>query len=158
MNTLNASGLVSLFAQNDGDAVGAGLLAGLAAYIAVVFVIFIITAIGKWKVFEKAGQPGWAAIIPLYDFYVTTQIAKKEILWFILFLVGIFCFPISIVAVVAIVVVNLEVATKFGKGAGYGLGLSFLPFIFYPLLGFGDARYSGGKKKRASDVDEDDNW
>jgi hypothetical protein len=119
------------------------------------FVVVIIASL--WKVFEKAGQPGWAAIIPIYNVYILTcEIAKKEIVWFILFLV-------PFVNIVASVLVSIEVAKKFGKSELFGVGLAFLGFIFYPMLAFGDAQYqggssSGGKKKygRSNDDYEDD--
>jgi len=103
-----------------------------------------------WKVFEKAGQPGWAAIVPIYNGYVLTcEIAKKEILWFILMF-------IPFVGIIASIMVSLEVARKFGKSDGFGIGLAFLPFIFYPMLAFGDAQYQGRGKRRSRD--EDENW
>lgn len=103
-------------------------------YIAMIVVIIA----GMWKVFEKAGQPGWAAIVPFYNLYVLTcNIAKKEILWFILFF-------IPLVNLVAAIIVSIEVAKKFGKTELFGVGLALLGFIFYPMLGFGDARYEGG--------------
>ena len=86
--------------------------------------------------FAKAGQPGWAAIIPIYQNYVQTQIAGKEILWFILCI-------IPCTAPIGLIVVFIGIAERFGKGAGYGLGLFFLAPIFWPMLGFGDARYLG---------------
>ena len=156
VNILNASGLVSLFAQQDNDF--AGILAAVMTYLVIAFALGIICMVGMWKVFEKAGQPGWAAIVPFYNVYIlTVEIAKKEVLWFILFMVGLFiCGPLMIIAAF---VINLEVANKFGKGAGFGIGLTLLYPIFYPILGFGSARYVGGKKRRSrDDVDEDDNW
>ena len=98
--------------------------------------VLVVIAAGMWKVFEKAGQPGWAAIIPFYNIYVlVTQIARKEMLWFILCI-------IPVVNFVAGFIVTMDVARKFGQGTGFGLGLFFLPFIFYPILGFGSAQYN----------------
>jgi hypothetical protein len=112
--------------------------------------LIVVVIAGMWKTFEKAGQPGWAAIVPIYNAYVLTcEIAKKEILWFILLF-------IPIVGIVASIMVALEVGRKFGKSDGFGIGLAFLPFIFYPMLGFGDAQYQGAGKKRSKD--EDENW
>ncbi len=94
--------------------------------------------VGMWKVFEKAGQPGWAALVPFYNMWIlTTEIAKKEVLWFILLFV-------PCVQYVAIFLIAIGVAEQFGKGTGYGIGLALLPFVFYPLLGFGDDQYQGG--------------
>jgi uncharacterized protein DUF5684 len=98
--------------------------------------VFVVVAAGMWKVFEKAGQPGWAAIIPFYNIYVlTTQIARKEILWFILCL-------IPFVNIVAAIIISIDVARKFGQGTVFGVLLALFPFIFYPILGFGSAQYN----------------
>jgi hypothetical protein len=114
-------------------------------YIALIVVILA----AMWKVFEKAGQPGWAAIVPFYNMYVlVTQIAKKEILWFILLF-------IPLVNIVIAVLVAIEVAKKFGKSELFGVGLAFLGFIFYPILAFGDAQYEGGRGKSSLD---DEKW
>lgn len=120
-------------------------------YICVLMYIALIVVIiaALWKVFEKAGQPGWAAIIPFYNMYVlVTQIAKKEILWFILMF-------IPLVNIVISILVSIEVAKKFGKSELFGVGLALLGFIFYPILAFGDARYEGGRSKLAY---EDEKW
>ena len=97
-------------------------------------VFFIIAAI--WRVFAKAGQPGWAAIIPIYNAYILLKIAGKPGWWLLLFF-------IPLVNIIFAVIVAIEVAKAFGKGTGFGLGLAFLGFIFYPILGFGDAAYQG---------------
>lgn len=97
-------------------------------------VVFIIAAL--WRVFTKAGQPGWAAIVPFYNIYIMLKIAGKPAWWLLLFL-------IPLVNIVIAVLVSIELAKCFGKGTGFGIGLAFLGFIFYPILGFGDATYQG---------------
>ncbi len=96
----------------------------------------ILTITGMWKTFIKAEQPGWASIIPIYNIYILLKIAKKPGWWLILYLIPIINFIIRIV-------VDINIARNFGKGVGFGLGLFFLPFIFYPILGFSDADYIG---------------
>jgi hypothetical protein len=91
---------------------------------------------GCWKVFEKAGQPGWASIVPVYNLYILLQICNKPVWWLVLFL-------IPLVNFIAAILVALALGEKFGKSSGFVAGLIFLPFIFYPLLGFGDDRYQG---------------
>ena len=92
------------------------------------FVVFVVPTIaGMWKLFEKAGKPGWAAIIPFYNMFVLNEIARKEILWFVLTL-------IPCVNIVAMIVICMDVAKHFGKDPIYGVGLALLPFIFFPLL------------------------
>jgi hypothetical protein len=100
------------------------------------FVVFIIASI--WKTFEKADHPGWAAIVPFYNFYIMTLIAKKPSWWIALLL-------IPIVNVVALILLNIEIAKNFGKDTGFGVGLALLGFIFWPILGFGDAVYEGAE-------------
>ncbi len=113
----------------------AGCLGGGLGCVVWLAVVGLVIA-GLWKVFEKAGRPGWEAVIPFYNIYIlTVEIARREILWFILAL-------IPFVNIIAAIVVSIDVARKFGKGTGFGIGLALLPFIFYPMLGFGDARYN----------------
>jgi hypothetical protein len=97
--------------------------------------IFVFGLIAMWKVFVKAGEPGWAAIIPIYNFIVLLRIAGKPWWW-------IFLFIIPIVNLVIFIIVSIDVAKNFGQGVGFGLGLAFLSIIFYPILAFGDARYN----------------
>jgi len=100
--------------------------------------VIVLLVVSMWKVFVKAGRPGWEAIIPIYNMYIlATQIAKLEILWFILTL-------IPIANIVAAIKISLVVAEKFGKSQGFGIGLALLPFVFYPMLAFSDATFQGG--------------
>ncbi len=102
--------------------------------IPLIFTVLIIA--GVWKVFTKAGKPGWAAIIPIYNAVVLLEIAGKPTWWVILYLV-------PIVSLVIAIIVSIAVAENFGKSTGFGIGLAFLGFIFFPILGFGDAKYVG---------------
>lgn len=97
----------------------------------ITLLIYVAWFAGMWKVFEKAGKPGWAAIIPIYNIIVLLEIIKKPIWWLLL------CFII-----IGMILIAMELAECFGKSKGWGIGLLFfLPFIGYPLLGFGDAAY-----------------
>jgi len=87
-----------------------------------------------WKIFTKAGQPGWAAIIPIYNIVVLLQVVKKPVWWILLML-------IPLVNFIILILVFVELAKVFGKGAGFGVGLILLGFIFMPMLAFGDAQY-----------------
>lgn len=97
-------------------------------------IVVLLIVIGMWKIFEKAGKPGWAAIIPIYNVVVLLEITGKPIWWFILML-------IPLVNLIVFIIVLVELARRFGKGVGYAIGLLVLPFIFYPALGFGGAQY-----------------
>ena len=98
------------------------------------FVIFEIAAI--WKTFVKAGKPGWAAIVPIYNSIVMLQIAGRPVWWILLYL-------IPLVNIIIAIIVLIDFAKSFGKGVGFALGLIFLPIIFFPILAWGDAAYQG---------------
>lgn len=124
------SHLSTMLASDSGGGIGAIL------FMLIELAVVVLVIAGIWKVFVKAGHPGWAAIVPIYNIYILTQIAGKPWWWLIL------CF-IPIVGIVILILISIEVAKAFGKGAGFGLGLALLGFIFYPILGFGDAQYQG---------------
>jgi hypothetical protein len=108
--------------------------AGIIVVIYIAIIIFLIASI--WKVFVKAGQPGWGAIIPIYNIYLLCKIAGRPGWWVILYIV-------PIVNIFVGLVVSLDVAKSFAKGTGFGIGLWILSFIFFPILGFGPAQYVG---------------
>lgn len=118
------------------DAASNAAAAGLGIGVMVVwFAIVLLMIAGMWKVFEKAGKPGWAAIVPIYNIIVLLEIAGKPAWWVVLFI-------IPFVNVIIAIMLGIAVAAKFGKGAGYGIGLVLLGPVFYPMLGFGDAQYN----------------
>lgn len=106
-----------------------GAIGGLFALLVAVVVIASL-----WKVFTKAGQPGWAAIVPIYNFYVLCKVAGKPGWWLLLMF-------IPFVNFIILILVSLGLAQNFGKSAAFGVGLAFLNVIFLPILAFGDARY-----------------
>jgi len=99
-----------------------------AFFMDILVLFFVIMLEAQWKIFKKAGKEGWAAFVPIYNTFVMLDIIGKPGIWF-LFL----CIPFVNI-IFAIMVVN-GLAKRFSKGAEYTLGLLFLPFIFYPLLG-----------------------
>ncbi len=114
-----------------------GLLMGmLVPFLIFIGVFVLIMIIAMWKIFTKANKPGWASIIPIYSNIVLLDIAGMPLWWFIGFL-------IPFVSPIVWLINCLKLAERFGKGAGYGLGLFFLPFIFFPLLAFSSAEYNG---------------
>ena len=103
----------------------------------IIYLAAVVLAIaGMWKTFDKAGKPGWAAIVPIYNAIVLLEVAGKPGWWIILFFV-------PIVNLVITVIMFVGIADQFGKGAGFAVGLWLLPFIFFPILGFGSAQYGG---------------
>lgn len=110
----------------------------LVVWVVIALAVALIQVIGMWKAFDKAGQKGWMAIVPILNIYVLIKIAGKEAWWLILFL-------IPCVSIVASIIVYIEFAKRFGKSGAYGIGLAFLGIIFWPMLGFGDAQYQGDR-------------
>ena len=105
-----------------------------------VVVVFII---GLWKVFTKAGQPGWACIIPIYNIYVLTQIAGRPGWWVLMML-------IPLVNIVFSILLAIDVAKAFGQSAAWGVILLFLlSGIGYLILGFGNYSYQGAPARTA---------
>ena len=109
--------------------------AGGGVILIIELVLVIIAIIGLWKLFTKAGKPGWASIVPVYNTIVMIDIAGKPLWWIILlFIPG--------VNLVVYILVLIGIAKNFGRGAGTVLGLFFLPMIFMLILGFGSAEYN----------------
>ncbi len=106
------------------------IFAGLVSLAAAVFMIAAM-----WKIFVKAGQPGCAAIIPIYTTYILLLIAGKPGWWLVLYLIPGVNFIVSII-------VFFAVAEKFGQSGGFAIGLILLSIVFIPILGFGSAKYT----------------
>ena len=98
--------------------------------------IVVVVVASLWKIFVKAGHPGWAAIIPIYNIFIMLKIAGRPWWWLLLMF-------IPIVGLVIAIMVSVDLAKSFGKGVLFGIGLALLSFIFYPILAFGDAEYQG---------------
>jgi Family of unknown function (DUF5684) len=108
------------------------LIAIIVVFLAVA--IFMIAAM--WKVFTKAGQPGWAAIVPIYNYYIMTKIAGKPGIWVLWLL-------IPIVNIVFIIWLYNMISKSFGHDEGFTVGLMLLGIVFWPILGFGSSKYLG---------------
>jgi hypothetical protein len=111
--------------QNSGFGFGGGL---------VWLGLVILMVVAMVKIFQKAGREWWEAIIPIYNVYVMLKIVGKPGWWIVLYFIPLVNIVISIIALHAL-------SLRFGKGAGFTVGLIFLPIVFYPILGFGDAQY-----------------
>jgi hypothetical protein len=101
-----------------------------------IIALVIFQIVCMMKLFEKAGKPGWAAIVPIYNFIVLLEIIGKPVWWFILVL-------IPIVNIIVLIMIWHQLSLSFGKDVLFTLGLIFLGFIFYPILAFGSAQYVG---------------
>lgn len=104
----------------------------LLLYLGIIVIIFA----SYWKIFEKADKPGWAGIIPIYNFIVMLEIVGRPLWWIVLVL-------IPVVNFFVLIILFIDLAKSFGKGVGFGLMLFFLSIIFFPILAFGDAKYQG---------------
>ena len=87
-----------------------------------------------WKIFTKAGKPGWAAIVPIYNIIVMLEVARQP-LWMIIL------FFIPIADIIVGIIVLIGISNNFGKSGGFTAGLFFLSLIFFPILAFGSAEY-----------------
>lgn len=105
--------------------------------------VIVLVIVSIWKIFEKAGKPGWAVIVPIYNMIVLLEIVKKPVWWIVLML-------IPFVNIVIAIIVYVELAKTFGKSAGFGIGMIFLSFIFLPLLAFGEDQYLDGAASSSS--------
>ncbi len=99
-------------------------------------ILAILSMVAVWKIYKKAGEPGWAAIVPFYNAYVLFKITWGSGWKFLLML-------IPIANIVFGIITMHKLSKAFGHGGGYTVGLVFLQFIFLCILGFGDAQYLG---------------
>ena len=147
-----------------------------------VITILVLTIAGYWKTFVKAGQPGWAILIPFYNIYAMLKIANRPSWWLLFYishfilscilnavmtsniaspseLMPFFCLLYIVIFIISCVVA-LDIAKRFGKGVWFGIGLMLLPAIFFAILGFGSAKYipsgTGLKRKKRYDHDYDE--
>lgn len=127
----------ALFAHTDDSAMGA---------IAIVWIVFVLalallSIVSLWRIFQKANQPGWASIIPIYNLYVLMKIVGRPGWWVILYF-------IPVVNIVVNVIVSIDFAKVFGKSDTFGIfGLWLFSIVGYLILGFGDAKYKGVTKR-----------
>lgn len=115
--------------RDGGDAGGATI--GVVIWLA----LTVLLIASLWRVFAKAGRPGWAALIPIYNMIVLLEIVGRPWWWLLLMF-------IPFVNFIIIIMTFLDLARVFGKGTGFGIGLLLLTIIFLPILAFGSARYS----------------
>jgi uncharacterized membrane protein YhaH (DUF805 family) len=116
---------------NDTGSILGGAFAGI-CFLA----IFLVMVASGWKVFTKAGQPGWAVLVPIYNLIVLMQIIGKPGWWWLLLYIPFYGIWVAWRMIALL-------AKSFGQSTGFAVGMLFLSPIFYPILGFGSARYLG---------------
>lgn len=125
--------------ENDAAAGGLGLAAFCMTFGFVMIIGLlpgILMIVGLWKCFEKAGKPGWASIVPVYNFMVIAEVGKKESWWGLLILVP--CVNIFIA-----IYLWMEFFKQFGKDSTTAILFALFPFIGAPMVGFGESKYAG---------------
>ena len=98
--------------------------------------VLVVLIASAWVLYTKAGRQGWEGIIPIYSSYVMTLIVGRPWWWLLLMF-------IPLVNIIIAIVLIVDLAKSFGKSIPYAVGLFLLPFIFFPMLAFGDAKYLG---------------
>ncbi len=127
------------------DTNSSAFFAFIGAYIIIFLIIAIIEIIALWKLFEKAGKPGWAAIIPIYNIYIMLEIAGLQ-WWWLLILLFAYLIPVIglLIAAAAGFYIILKFVQSYGKDVGFAIGAFLLGFIFLPILAFSkDTQYIG---------------
>jgi len=127
--------MLALFALQDDGGGALGLL-GIALVSVLYCAAFVFYSACNWKIYVKAGRPGWASLIPIYNIIVFLEIVGKPLWWILLLLV-------PCVNIVVAVILIMEFAKCFGKSVAFAiLGLLLFGFIGIPILAFGDAKYT----------------
>ena len=145
-----------------------GLAIMMIVFLLVILAVIVVSAIGLWKVFEKAGEEGWKALIPVYNLLILLDIVGKPRWWTLLIVANLFTSILKLGAgaddgmaqfldlgatiaslVFTIWMFNM-LSKSYGKSEGFTAGLFFFPFVTLPMLGFGSAKYLGpyGDKER----------
>ena len=113
----------------------------IGTYFGLTILVVLVFIIAGWRLFSKAGKPGWAIIVPFYNLYIYTQIIKRPGWWILLY------FSIAIPTVGALglvflsIIDQLRLAKVFGRSAGFGVGLILLGWVFFPILAFSKSQY-----------------
>ena len=131
------------------DSYAAVLLAMLGTYLVIVLLWYVLQVIAYWKIFTKAGQPGWKSIIPIYNQYTQFRISWKipymYWVWLACMVAGVILGSInaSLAATIIGVIATVKLSKAYGHGVGFAIGLIFLGPIFMMILGFGSSQYLG---------------
>ena len=116
------------------------VIATVSSYMIVAIIVAVIGIIANWKIFSKAGKPGWASIVPIYNTVVQFQIVGLNPWLILLFIVPF----VNFIAIPVLgIMIPFRMAKSYGKDIGWGFGLLFLPFIFNLILAFGSSEYVG---------------
>ena len=140
----------------DDATVVAAALGVLGILLIPVLIAAILVIIAKFKMYKKAGEEGWKCLIPYYNTWTECKFVGLNTNWVWILLgttlisgffedAAIISLAASIITLYFNVLLSVSVAQSFGKDTGFGIGLLFLPFVFYPIIGFGKAEYVGAR-------------
>lgn len=108
-------------------------------FLFVILALVVVMVVSQWKIFTKAGKPGWAAFVPIYNIYILTQIVGRPAWWILMLM-------IPFVNIIFGIMLAIDTAKAFGKSTVFGVfGLILFPFVGYPMLAFGNSTYTGAK-------------
>ena len=126
--------MIPVLAQLGADDAAQSAAAAAASTTVSLFVVAVIVLMiaAMWRVFERAGEHGWAVLVPIYNLYILCRVAGMSPWWMLAAI-------IPFVNIIFMFANSIGVAQRFGKGVGYGIGLALLPFIFWPMLAWGDS-------------------
>ena len=139
MNTINFPAILAQYETYEPTAAeAAGIMALLAALMLPIIIMVVIYIISMWKIFTKAGQPGWAAIVPIYNIIVQLNVQGRPTWWIVWYLIP---YVNSVSSCVMLIFTGIDLSKRFGKSGGFAAGIILLPFIFLPILAFNSSQY-----------------
>jgi hypothetical protein len=134
-------------------AVENGVLAGLMGFFAtfaiIIIAMVVVMIVCQWVIFKKAGKPGWAAIVPIYNFIVLLEIINRPIWWIAALFAGVIPVVGGLITLLFTIVIAIDLAKSFGKSTGFGILIALVPVVGYPILAFGSSQYIEGAGKGA---------
>ncbi len=113
----------------------------LTTYLFILFGVALIFIAAGWRLFSKAGQPGWAVLIPFYNLYLYTQIIRRPKWWILLYFLGAIPFLGALGVLFLSVIDSIRLAKVFGRSTEFGVGLILLNIVFIAILAFGKSDY-----------------
>lgn len=146
----------SYYTISDSSADAGGMGALLIVYILLAIVLGIPAIAGLWKIFQKAGQPGWAAVVPIYNVIVYLKVVGRPTWWIFFFALAFIPFLGAVVSIVLGIILANDLAKSFRKDVGYTVLLFLVPFVGYPLLGFGKDKYQGPAALATASVSDEE--
>ena len=128
----NSYGTYDYYNTTTSTAAAGGILAGMLVYWIICIALYVVLVISFWKVFTKAGKPGWASLIPIYNTWVLYEIGDQQGFWCL----------IPIANIVFFIKAAIVIANRFGKSNGFAALLILLPYVGFPILAFSSAKYT----------------